>query len=43
MSLADVETMIKTDERYGYQYTKKANKDALSMGTALAKMFGEYK
>lgn len=43
MSLADVDTLIKTDERYGYQYTKKANKDALSMGTALAKMFGEYK
>jgi hypothetical protein len=43
MSLADVETMIKTDERYGYQYTKKANKDGLSIGTALAKMFGEYK
>ena len=43
MSLADAETMIKTDERYGYQYTKKANKDSLSIGTALAKMFGEYK
>lgn len=43
MSLADAETMVKTDERYGYQYTKKANKDAMSIGTALAKMFGEYK
>ena len=43
MSLADVDTLVKTDERYGYQYTKKANKDSLSMGTALAKMFGEYK
>ena len=43
MSLADVDTLVKTDERYGYQYTKKANKDALGMGTALARMFGEYK
>lgn len=43
MSLADVETLVKTDERYGYQYTKKANKDAMSIGTSLAKMFGEYK
>jgi hypothetical protein len=43
MSLADVDTLVKTDERYGYQYTKKANKDSLSIGTALAKMFGEYK
>jgi hypothetical protein len=43
MSLADVDTMIKTDERYGYQYTKKANRDATSIGTSLARMFGEYK
>lgn len=43
MSLADVETMVKTDERYGYQYTKKANKDAVSIGSSLARMFGEYK
>ena len=43
MSLADAETMVKTDERYGYQYTKKANKDATSIGASLARMFGEYK
>ena len=43
MSLADAETLIKTDERYGYQYTKKANRDAMSIGSSLARMFGEYK
>lgn len=43
MSLADVDTLIKTDERFGYQYTKKANRDALSIGASLARMFGEYK
>jgi hypothetical protein len=43
MSLADVETMVKTDERYKYHTTKKANKDAMSIGTSLLKMFGEIK
>jgi len=43
MSLADVETMIKTDERYKYHMTKKANRDAQSIGASLLRMFGEVK
>jgi hypothetical protein len=43
MSLADVDTLIKTDERYKYHMTKKANKDSMSIGTALLRMFGEVK
>jgi len=43
MSLADAETMVKTDERYKYHMTKKANRDAQSIGASLLRMFGEVK
>lgn len=41
MSLSNWETMIKSDRRYGYQYTKQANKDATDLGLLIARAFGE--
>ena len=32
---------VKTDPTYGYQYTKKANQDALNLTTSFARIFGK--
>jgi hypothetical protein len=32
---------VKTDPSYGYQYTTKANKDALNLSTTFARIFGQ--
>ena len=41
MSLGDWETLVKSDRRYGYQYTKKANQDASNMAFAISRAFGK--
>lgn len=41
LSLTDWTSKLKTDSRFGYQYTKQANKDAASIAFAIAKAFGK--
>ena len=40
MSLSDAETYMKTNEKYKYHETKKANKDATSIAAMFDRMFG---
>jgi hypothetical protein len=42
-SLSAMEAELKTNKKYKYEYTKKANKDATSIAGSLARMFGEIK
>lgn len=42
-SLADWEKMIRTDKRFGYQFTEQAKRDATTLGMSLAKAFGKVK
>ncbi len=41
MSLGDFDTLIRTNDKYGYQFTKQANKDGGNIGLMLAQMFGK--
>lgn len=43
MSLSEWSRMIRTDSRYGYQYTTAANQAATNIGLAIARAFGSYK
>lgn len=43
MTLGDWERKIKSDDRYGYQYTTEANKAATNIGLAIARAFGKYR
>lgn len=43
MSLADWDRMVRTDQRFGYQYTTQANQDATNLGLSIARMFGGIK
>ena len=43
MSLGDVETIMKQDERYKFQNTKQANRDVQGISAMLGRMFGEVK
>lgn len=40
MSMTEWETLLRTDDKYGYKYTKQAKNDARSMAMNLAKAFG---
>jgi len=40
-TLGEWETMLRTDPKYGFEKTKKAKRDAVSMAMTIAKMFGE--
>lgn len=42
-TLADWERKIKSDPRYGYQYTSAANRDATNIALTIAKAFGKLK
>lgn len=42
-TLADWERMLKSDQRYGYQYTATANRDATNLALTIAKTFGRLK
>ena len=42
-SLYDVDKTLKTDEKYKYHMTTKANRDSTSLAASLARMFGEIK
>jgi len=41
MSMGMWETLVKSDKRYGYQYTKQANKDATDLGLLISRAFGK--
>lgn len=43
MTLGDWERKIKSDDRYGYQFTTEANKAATNIGLAIARAFGKYR
>jgi hypothetical protein len=43
MSLSDWETKLKSDQKYGYQYTSTANKDATNLALTIASAFGRKK
>lgn len=43
MTLTEWDRMIRTDPRYGFQYTDAANKDATNLGLSIARMFGGIK
>jgi len=43
MSLGEWARMVRTDSRYGYQYTTAANQAATNIGLAIARAFGGYK
>lgn len=40
LSMTEWETMLKSDDRYGYKYTKQAKNDARQMAMTLARAFG---
>lgn len=40
-TLGEWETMLRTDPKYGFENTKKAKRDAMSMAMTIAQMFGE--
>ena len=40
-TLDEWETMLRTDPKYGFDKTKKAKRDALSLAMTIAKTFGE--
>lgn len=40
LSMTEWENMLRTDDRYGYKYTKQAKNDARQMAMTLAKAFG---
>ena len=40
-TLGEWETMLRTDPKYGFDKTKTAKRDAMSMAMTIAKMFGE--
>ena len=40
-TLGEWETMLRTDPKYGFEKTKKAKRDAMSMAMTIAQMFGE--
>lgn len=42
-SLSEWETMLRTDKKYGYEYTTRANQDATNLALTLAKAFGRKK
>ena len=41
LGLGEWMAKLKSDARFGYQYTKQANKDALDLGTTIARAFGK--
>jgi hypothetical protein len=41
LSLGEWETVLRTNDNYGYRYTKKANQDATDIGLAIARAFGK--
>jgi len=41
MSLSDWSTLIRTNDKYNYRYTKRANRDATSMALSIARAFGK--
>jgi hypothetical protein len=43
MSIGEWQKMLRTDPNYGWQYTTTANKQALDIGTAIARAFGAVK
>lgn len=43
MSLGDVQTILKQDERYKFQNTKQANREVQGIAAMLGRMFGEVK
>lgn len=43
MSLGEWTRMIRSDSRYGYQYTTAANQAATNLGLAISRAFGSYK
>lgn len=40
-TLGEWETMLRTDPKYGFENTKKAKRDAMTLATTIAKTFGE--
>jgi hypothetical protein len=42
-TLSDWERMLRTDAKYGYQYTTQANQDATNLGLSIAKAFGKVR
>ena len=43
LSLSEWEQKLRTDEQYGWQYTKQANQQATDIGLTLARAFGKVK
>lgn len=43
MTLTEWDRLVRTDPRFGFQYTQAANQDATNMGLAIARMFGGIK
>jgi hypothetical protein len=43
MSLAEWEKTVRTDKRFGFQYTEKAKRDATTLGLAISRAFGKIK
>ena len=41
MSLSEWSDLIRTDDRYGWRYTKQANEEVSSLALALGEMFGK--
>ena len=41
LGLGEWMAKLKSDARFGYQFTKQANKDALDLGTTIARAFGK--
>ena len=41
LSLGEWETELRTNDNYGYRFTKKANQDATDIGLAIARAFGK--
>lgn len=40
MTLSEWDRLIRTDDRFGFQYTQAANQDATNIGLSIARMFG---
>lgn len=43
MTLTEWDRMVRTDPRFGFQYTQAANQDATNIGLSIARMFGGIK
>ncbi len=41
LSLGEWETELRTNDKYGYKFTKQANEDATNIGLAIARAFGK--